>query len=609
MDQGVPKTDANGNVVTQNGETVYEYVNRDHYNSSAIVINGQNSTLDLSKTSVLYLAGRAYIELSKDVTYNAEDGTVGGEGVQDGSLYVDANGQLTDTVTSNTEVVTETYEFDPALKDDDGAVLRDSNGNIVTYINDYKTGESLSVKSNQVAYIPITMDAAPATHNIKGKDYTCVKLGPSVAGVSFFATFFPASVFGIQYAGESSVSYYVPVISQTLNDGRLHYYYDLDAAYDILKADNHILTTTYTTSDAYSSAFIAAYTEAYKKSQNDIENEPEDAMQLKPVVDSESFELGNILLSGADNDGATSSVYASGAITTNNDSAFNMVVKKEEDALESEEDWKSLLTPSGNNGITETNSLLAKALNFSKNISTEYSYVKWNLGHFDDDEINQQNYIDQLFAKGWTEDMLTPINRYMNFDNIGSSTNVATTLTSGYRAIVSGGDVTLDANDCVKDNNGNSTTIVKGIVITKGDVKFDSSITRFEGLIVSGGKIFITGNLQSITASPEICRSVLRECMQLNNGTITVEQETIRNVFRQYSSSDANTTYCPVCGAPITETEIKDDEGNVTAKNYACSDSTCSYNNSLSATQMLVDVDQIDYTDICSIDNWTKSVE
>lgn len=595
----VPKTDAEGNVITQNGNTVYDYVNRDHYNSSAIVINGQNSTLDLSKTSVLYLAGRAYIELSKNVTYNSEDGTVGGEDIKDGSLYVDANGQLTDTATNNTEVVTEKYEFDPALKGEDGAVIRDEDGNIVTYINDYKTGESLSVKSNQVAYIPITMDAAPAEREIQGNRYMSVKLGPSVAGVSFFGTFFPASVFGI--ATEGVVSYYVPVISQTLNDGRVHYYYDLDKAYEILKSKNHILATnTYTTSDAYSSAFIQAYVEELKKEDS--------TMQLKPVVDSSAFEMGNIILSGADNDGSDSSIYSSGAITVNKDSAFNMIVKKEEDALLTEENWKSLLTSAGENGITETDSLLSKVLNFSKNISTEYTYVKWNLGHFKDEEINEQNYIDQMLANGWTEDMLTPINRYMNFDKIGKDTNVAVTLTSGYRVIVSGSDVKLSSNDCAKDNAGNTTTTVKGIVVTKGDVTFDSSITRFEGLIVSGGKIFVTGNLQSITASPEICRSVLRECMQLDNGTVKTDYETIRNVFRQYSANE-DLTKCPVCGADITVTEIKDEEGNVTAKKYTCSDTSCTYNNSLNAAKTLVDVDQIDYTDICSIDNWTKSVE
>ena len=51
--------------VTSNGKTKTE--NRGHYNSSAIIVNGEQSTLNLAQTKTLFLAGRTYIELSKDV--------------------------------------------------------------------------------------------------------------------------------------------------------------------------------------------------------------------------------------------------------------------------------------------------------------------------------------------------------------------------------------------------------------------------------------------------------------------------------------------------------------------------------------------------------------
>ena len=57
-------TDAAGNKKTEN---------RGHYNSSAIIVNGEQSTLNLAQAKTLFLAGRTYIELSKDV--NSVDGT------------------------------------------------------------------------------------------------------------------------------------------------------------------------------------------------------------------------------------------------------------------------------------------------------------------------------------------------------------------------------------------------------------------------------------------------------------------------------------------------------------------------------------------------------
>lgn len=596
----VESKDSNGNVVT-------EYVNRDHYNSSAVVVNGQNSTLDLSKTSSLYLAGRAYIELSKNVKYNAEDGTVGGEGVEDDKLYVDATGQLTDAASTgegasavaNTEVITETYTFDPGLRnlgEENKPLIRKEDGTILTYIQDYKTAESLSVKSSQVAYVPITLDSVPAERTIQQETYTCVQLAPSVTGANCFKNFFPASVFGVD-AGEGVLSY-VPVVTQTLNDGRLHYYIDFEKAYEILNKKNHVLATTYNNADAYSAAFIVQYAEDLKSEDPTI--------QLKDMVDSSRFEIGKILLPNETD--PNNHIYSSGALTYNTDTAFSMIVKKDDNALTNEETWKSLLTTAQANGITETDSLLRQALNFSKNISTEYTYVKWNLGHFKNEEMNQKAYIDQMMLKGWTEDMLTPINRFMNFDKIPAG-KLAATLTSGYRVIISDTDVVLsDENDCIINDAGSSTHVFKGVVVTKGDVFFDSNITRFEGLIVSGGKIFITGNLQSITASPEICRSVLRECMQLDNGKDTTIHSNIRNVFKQYCAY-TDLQKCPICGAAIDVQDNLDENGNVESKTYKCSDESCSYNNSLSDKKVLVDVDQIDYTDICSIDNWTKSVE
>lgn len=64
----VPKTDEDGNVVKdESGNPVMEFQRVNPANtSSAIVINGKDSTIDLTGLTTLQLAGRAYVSLSKD---------------------------------------------------------------------------------------------------------------------------------------------------------------------------------------------------------------------------------------------------------------------------------------------------------------------------------------------------------------------------------------------------------------------------------------------------------------------------------------------------------------------------------------------------------------
>lgn len=96
-----------------------EYVTKGHMNSSAIVINGNNANLNFSMVDTLYVAGRAYIETSrvKKVTI-ADDG----------------------------KSATITYQPNVLSEEDKKAGL---------VLQDVYTGESISVKSNQIAYIPL----------------------------------------------------------------------------------------------------------------------------------------------------------------------------------------------------------------------------------------------------------------------------------------------------------------------------------------------------------------------------------------------------------------------------------------------------------------------
>lgn len=127
------------------GHYIYEQVvnsltgeteNRGHYNSSSILINSKNATLDMSTLSTLYIAGRSYIELShqKNGSYTAANETFT---VTDND-YLDSEGNPTKT-TYQVNKSSNSYEYDST-------------------VDDYRTGESVSIKSSQIAYTP---DNAP----------------------------------------------------------------------------------------------------------------------------------------------------------------------------------------------------------------------------------------------------------------------------------------------------------------------------------------------------------------------------------------------------------------------------------------------------------------
>ena len=139
-------------------------------------------------------------------------------------------------------------------------------------------------------------------------------------------------------------------------------------------------------------------------------------------------------------------------------------------------------------------------------------------------------------------------------------------LASGYSVWVSNDDVVISSKT---DDKGK----VRGIVVTKGNVYFDDTVTDFEGMIVAGGKIYINSNVKTISSNAELCRTILRECMlsegETNNGK---NAKFLLSLFRGYSPDS-------------TGSSSGTDNGD------------------------LKTIDMIDYTDVCSFANWMKNVE
>lgn len=559
----VPTVDAKNFQVEfyQGGELVTE--NRGHYNSSAIIVNGQQSTLDLAQTETIYLAGRSYIELSKDITSNE---TVVGEG-EDAKT-----------------VVSETYSF---LPETNNFVTADADD--TEYLRDYKTGESISLKTNQLAYIPIMYTGMPEAvydSNKVFQGYFEAELHVALKDSDLFKEYFPVAVFE---------DYKIPCVMQEVS-GKKYYYYDFAEAYDLIyyaynngKGDLNAFKTKYPSAQYFAAAFITDYVAELNDEDSLI------AEYLTDIGDFEDleFDAGDIILPDYELN-PNVSIYSSGAITTKYDTEFEIIQS---------EDWNqtelaALLLSTNNNydsGLdldtmeqVYDGGYYESAYMLSNDLELEYDLVKWNLGHYDlavadqNEAVRNAKEIEYIQKLVQNEDFgdasITPINKFINMDVITTSTNIIPAITSGdaganvldlpsgYSVWVSNGDVTIEAR--AEDNGA-----VRGIIVTKGDVFFDSSVTSFEGLIVTGGKVFITEKLAKMYSSPAICQAILRECQLTDD----VNAKTVLNIFKGY------------------EVEENGEGGNIIASPTDSSEAKT--------------IDSIDYSDVCSFNNWMKNVE
>lgn len=552
----VPTVDSE-NFQVEVEEDVFE--NRGHYNSSAIIVNGQQSTLDLSQTNTIYIAGRSYIELSKEITENEE------------------------TVTENEKTetkVSETYAYMPTSDD-----LLSTNPDDTVYLRDYKTGESISLKTNQLAYIPVMYSGMPEAVKKDGvfQGYWEAELHVGLQGSDLFEKYFPESVFDNQ----------IPCIMQEVS-GKKYYYYDFETAYDMIlnsgTVDQATFISKYASAQYYASAFIVDYVAELQNEKSVIKEFLTDIGDFEEL----EFEPGEILL--PDTELTDASIYASGALTSIHSNSTISSAQNVEFSIVGSDDWDNtkiaaLLSSSPyDSGLTlTTEEMLADnvqynmAYQYSNDLELEYDIVKWNLGHYElsaDQATQSKNeaeiqYIQSLVANpNYGDASITPINKFLNMDKIIGGTNIVPKINSGDAGtnvldLASGYSVWVSYDDVNVEARPGDGGAVRGIVITKGDVIFDESVVKFEGLIVAGGKVYITNKLQHITASEAICESIIKECMLSTDKNA----EFLLQLFKDYEDFEIDTG-----SSDTSSTEAKT-------------------------------IDNIDYSDVCRFSNWMKNVE
>ena len=478
-----------------------EQTGQAHYNSSSVIINGENATLDLKDVSSMYIAGQSYIELSKKTKTET----------QEMSSYVNEDGEVV-----NEDVEVHTFSY--ANNDADGNYTSDeeytaaSNGKKRKAVQDYKTGEAVSIKSNQLAYIPPSslLEDTDKNGNVTGYYVT---LPEAVLSESPFKDVWPDPKEGMKKALSK-----IPVVVSII-DGKKYYYFDFTTA---AKADDQDVNK-----------FIAAYSKLFEDGSTSAAK-----AYLTDITDYEDFQVNMLKLPTANNSTQTDfeRIYSNAALTIKVGNTFNIVAdsKKSTAALvQAANRINQGEEAKGDSGDAILNASSASgdvlSLAVTNKLRNQYKEMKLLLTTEDTVATNVE------LAHTIGESAITPINHYFKFSTF--SNNIIKDVAnpslddSGYGMWLNEGDITIKA-----DRSG---TALKGIIICKGDVTFEDNVSSFEGLIVAGGKVIVSHNMDFI-ANQEVVKSVLRVCED-NAKDSNKLYRTALGLFRSYGGDESQT--------------------------------------------------------------------
>lgn len=478
-----------GNYIGEDGEG-NRLVGQAHYNSSSVVVNGSDSTLDLSNVSTMYIAGQAYVEMSKSTT---------------SSEYVatEADNKLTLTpVTDDTpddgsveRLTQDTYSYE---EQSDENYSMDKDGN-KTRIQDYRTGEGLSVKSNQLAYIP--------PYNVK-EDPTDGSL----------YVVWPESIRTADYFKDmwDDLSK-VPVI-KTVISGSEYYFYDFSQAKDAVTMNKYM--------EEYAKLFTLTDGETHTKG---------DLANFYNITDYDAFKV-NLINVDVDKIYSNSaiSVKKGDKVTIKADSKSVAPLLEAKNAL----DEKLQETENVKNEGEATTNPQGYSQKITKGLQKEYKEMKMLLKSDSTNAAAVQNAYDA------DEGNITPINYYFNFEGLNDITETKDRGNIKAKNKMKSGYVVFLGEDDVKVSADTSDGRVKGIVLCKGDVTFDTNVKEFEGLIVAGGKILVQHSIDFV-ANQEIIKSVLRECDESQYISGSKDLSGICKLFRHYVPSAAPSSTTP----------------------------------------------------------------
>lgn len=569
---------------------------RKHYNTSSIVVNGQNAVLDFANTKTLYLAGRAYIELSKNVKHNTNE---------------------------TTGIASDRFTYMPVY----------GNGENTELIRDYQTLESIAVKNNQLMYevseIGVPSEVTITKANGEDEKINAVSFARlDESALVFFQRFFPLEVFFD----------YIPCVTQQV-DNTVVNYIDFDKAFSMLTEAGYKPTAAYTSAiekseedrtdedkaeirkwsifvdqNTYTKAFVKAYSSVMNLKADDaitvlnvdgvtdkvtfigtLKEQLTTAMQDvsnnkagSQVVDID-YGFADVYTSGVITDRSdVEAVYSSGAITTKKGSSLSFITETNSSSVLNSlinSQYSSYVQPEEGGSAPNASNLAV----FNDDLERQYLLRKWTLNSsskvVDPDEELYITSVKSVYG----ESAITPINYYMLMNNIADGSNTIDFEAKGGHVWISGKDVVINGDTKITDSEGNLVPIdekFKGIIIAKGDVTIGHGIKSFQGTIVAGGKIYVDKAIENLSSSSNVCISILDDCLANKDDPNKLK---LLEAFRMYDKvvKDYKDS---LLNPPSTEEDNEEDEG-FKVKYY---DS--------------VNIEAIDFSDVVSLSNWHKSV-
>ena len=570
----VSTTDINPDENVENNVNIYYYVDptngaaeRGHYNSSSIVVNGENSVLDLQDATSLYIAGQAYLELSAK-----HEDVLSQVSINGGGDIVYASGS-TDKQDVEKEVVT----YDPTVQD-------------------YRTGESLSIKSNQLIYIPNGTGTFKDVEEGGKVVYQTIEINSMLLTTrptsSTDST--PYNIFTAFFKDTTKV----PCVAIVpVGSSRTYHYFDFDRIY----AEDH---KGYSSAEAMAAAFATAYMEELNMSSSSasVNYSPIRDYLDQDVTSDTLFSAGDIIL--PDDDAA---VYASGALTGITSLTTTAGVKKTHKIIVSKD--TTITRPTTVDGDTsdyDTSSITDTVL-LSMDFAKHYNYLKFSLVDLAAGSA-EANFVDNVVRSAtYGESAISPLNRYFTMQNLfrvePSSEPASDTadhklnLTSGYKVWITSSDVEIKASDC---ETIDGKKVLRGIIVSQGDVIIGAGVDRFEGLIVAGDKIYIGNDITAISASPEICKTIMTELRTEKDP----DAEKVLRFFVGYKSKYDD----------MTKDELKELCAQLGITVAGDSPTEAEYISALIAydnggDNTIKKINTIDYSDVIRYNNWMKNSE
>lgn len=508
------------NYLRQKGYLATGYKLRSHFSDSAIIVNGKNSILDLQDLNSLYIAGKSYIEFSKIAASSVPE--------DDENITVDENAD---------------YAF--------------------TTLEDYSTGQSLDVKTNQLMFLT----QWSVVNNTEKVD---PDTGITTVTLQFPKTFeadanildlYDDFLNDLATEGDKGVT----AIKQTVS-GHDYYYLYIEDGKDSSNVSN-----------------AEKFAEKYYKLLQDYGDEI--SSKLYNVQKYEQFQVKLVLP-------AEGKINASGAVTdqNNDDSLFlrasTTTTMDVATALDNVSTGKVFTNILGNKGSDNNkkafNDLKADALKLAgsgtasveEQTSTFLSYMYINMK----DHLSVLNNVDdttKLSQNAWEianytsssvgylssydkdrdtysyDYSITPLNHYVDFAYVFSK-NLSIEKTIGNATDNESKTIVINSGDVkLQPNNGDGS--FQGIIIAGGNVRFDENVKSFRGMIITGSKLIIDHNM-SISADAAFVANLLEQCSESTDEKLnTLTTKVLKNYTS--SKSEGNTE---VTGASISDISYED---------------------------------------------------